>query len=96
VCTNIDLDNDDDSVDKSYLKNDNVNKSEFENVSVNKVDSDEINENDEYFDVLQLKNNILPRGLVPLEGLFDFNNVAKKANIEPTGREVEECNIGTE
>jgi hypothetical protein len=61
-CTNIDLDNDDDSVDKSDLENDNVNKSDLENVSVNKVDSDEINEKDEDSDVLQLKNNILPRG----------------------------------
>jgi hypothetical protein len=43
-----------------------------------------------------LKNNILPRGLVPLEDLFDFNNVAKKPKIEPTGREVKECNIGIE
>jgi hypothetical protein len=29
-------------------------------------------------DVLQLKRNVLPKGLVPLEDLFDFNDVAKK------------------
>jgi hypothetical protein len=45
---------------------------------------------------LQLKNNVLPRGLVPLEELFDFNDVAKNPKIEPSGKEVEECNIGTE
>jgi hypothetical protein len=28
--------------------------------------------------------------------LFDFNDVSKKPKIEPTGAEVEECNIGTE
>jgi len=79
-CTNIDTENDDDS----------VNKLIFENGSVNKVESDEINENDEDSDVLHLKNNVLPRGLVPLEDLFDFNNVAKKPKIEPTRKEVEE------
>ena len=47
-------------------------------------------------DFLQLKDNIFPRGLVPLEELFDFDDVAKKPQIEPTGKEVEDCNIGTE
>jgi hypothetical protein len=47
--------------------------------SVNKLDSEEINEKDENSYILQLKNNILPRGLVPLEELFDFNVVEKKA-----------------
>jgi hypothetical protein len=42
-----------------------------------------------------LKNNILPRGLVPLEDLFDFNDVEKNPKIEFVGREVEECNMGT-
>jgi hypothetical protein len=67
-CTNIDLENDDD----------NVNKSVFENGSVNKVDSEELNENEVDSGILHLKNNVLPRGLVPLEDLFDFNDVAKK------------------
>jgi hypothetical protein len=44
---------------------------------------------------LQPKNNILPRGLVPLEEIFDFNDVAKNTKIEPTGKDIEECNIGT-
>jgi hypothetical protein len=43
---------------------------------------------------LQLKNNVIPRGLVPLE-LFDFNDVAKEPKIEPTRVEVEDCKIGT-
>ena len=50
----------------------------------------------EEFKVLKLKDNILPRGLVPLEELFDFNDVAKKSKIEPMGGNIEECNIGTE
>jgi hypothetical protein len=43
-----------------------------------------------------LKSNFLPRGLVPLKDLFDFNDVAKKPKIEANGKEVEDCNIGTE
>jgi hypothetical protein len=43
-----------------------------------------------------LKNNVLPRGLVLLEDLFDFSDVAKKPKIEASGKEVEDCNIGTE
>jgi hypothetical protein len=45
---------------------------------------------------LQLKDNILPRGLVPLEELFDFNDVAIKQKIEPTGKDLEDYNIGTD
>jgi hypothetical protein len=30
-----------------------------------------------------------------LEELFDFDDIAKKTKIEPTGKEVEDCNIGT-
>ena len=46
-------------------------------------------------DILSLKDCFLPRGLVPLEELFDFDDVAKKPKIEPTGKEFEDCNIGT-
>jgi adenylate cyclase class IV len=85
-CTNIDLENGDEI----------VNKSAFENNSVNTIDSEEFNENDVDSDILQLKNNVLPRGLVPLEDLFDFNDVAKKPKIEASIKEVEDCNIGIE
>jgi hypothetical protein len=47
-------------------------------------------------DILHLKSNVLPRGLVPLEDLFDFNDVAKKLKNKASGQEVEDCNIGTE
>ena len=69
--------------------------SDDEKESVNKIGLEEINEKQEDLDFLQLKDNILPRGLVPLEGLFYFDDVAKKPKIEPTGKEVEDCNIGT-
>jgi hypothetical protein len=85
-CTNIDLEQDEEF----------VNKSVFENGSVNTIVVEEISENDVDFDILQLKNNVLPRGLVLLEDLFDFNDEAKKLKIEASGKEVEDCNIGTE
>jgi hypothetical protein len=47
-------------------------------------------------DILHLKSNVLPRGLVPLEDLFDFIDVAKKPKIEASGQKVEDCNIGIE
>jgi hypothetical protein len=84
-CTNIDLEQDEEV----------VNKFVFENGSVNTIDAEEINEKDADSDILELKNNVLPRGLVPLEDLFDFNDVAKKPKIEASGKEVEDCNIGT-
>jgi ribonuclease HI len=71
-CTNIDVENDDD----------NVNKLVFDNDSVNKVDLDEVNKNDKDSNVLHLKNNIFPRGLVSLEDLFDFNDVAKSPKLK--------------
>ena len=39
---------------------------------------------------------MLAKGLVPLEELFDFNDVAKKPKLEPIETEVQECNIGNE
>eukprot|EP00253_Pinus_taeda_P004502 PITA_04502 len=43
--------------------------------------------------ILQLKDNILPRGLVPLDELFDHNDVAKRPKLAPVGEGIEECNI---
>ena len=85
-CTNIDLENEDE----------NVSRSDFENDSVNSIYSGELGDDEMETDILHLKSNVLPRGLVPLEDLFDFNDVAKKPKIEASGQEVEDCNIGTE
>jgi ribonuclease HI len=94
-CTNIDLEYDDDDVKKSVSGTGSVNNVDFEGLNENKVDVDELNENEIDFGILQLKNNVLPRGLVTLEDLFNFKDVAKKWKIEASGKEVEECNIGT-
>ena len=47
-------------------------------------------------DIIQLKSNSFPRGLVPMEDIFDNNYVAKSPEVAPRDDEVEECNIGTE
>jgi len=46
-------------------------------------------------EILQLKGNAIPRGLVPLEKHFDHNNVAKDHKLVPNCEDVEEVNIGT-
>ena len=47
-------------------------------------------------DIIQLKSNIIPRVLVPLERLFDEDDVAKKPRMTSDEDEVELCNLGTE
>ena len=47
-------------------------------------------------DIIQLKSNTIPRGLLPLEEIFDSNDVARSPKVAPSDVEVEECNIGTE
>ena len=46
-----------------------------------KVDIEELIEDE--IDLIDLKNNILPRGLTPLEDLFDSNDVPKRPKMEP-------------
>ena len=46
-------------------------------------------------DIIQLKSNSFPRGLVPLEDIFYSNDVARSPKVAPRDDEVEECNIGT-
>ena len=47
-------------------------------------------------DIIQLKNNFIPRGLIPLERLFDQNDVAKNPKVKPVGDAIEDRNIGIE
>ena len=37
----------------------------------------------------------MPKGLTPLEDLFDSNDVPRKPNMEPLKSDIEECNKGT-
>jgi ribonuclease HI len=45
--------------------------------------------------IIQLQSNHMPRGLVPLERLFDGNDVAVKGRVTGDDADTAECNIGT-
>jgi hypothetical protein len=42
---------------------------------------------------MQSKNNYIPKGLIPLQGLFDENDVARNPKVIPNSDEVEDYNI---
>lgn len=44
-------------------------------------------------EVLQLKANVIRKGLIPLEELFDQDDVAQKGSLVPTEKGVEDLNI---
>jgi len=46
-------------------------------------------------DIIQSNNNIIPRGLFPLEKMFDSNDVAIKPRILPSDGEMEDYNLWT-
>ena len=45
--------------------------------------------------VLQIKDNSIPRGLVPLEEIFDQDDVARNPTMSPTEVGVGDLNLGT-
>jgi hypothetical protein len=45
--------------------------------------------------IIQLPSNHIPRGLIPLERLFDGNDVAMKGRISGDDADTTKCNIGT-
>jgi hypothetical protein len=46
--------------------------------------------------IVQLPNNHIPRGLIPLERIFDKNDVSLKGGISKDDAGTIQCNIGTE
>jgi hypothetical protein len=46
--------------------------------------------------IVQLPSNHIPKGLVPLERLFDINDVVVKVKGSSEEADVTECNLGTE
>jgi hypothetical protein len=46
--------------------------------------------------IIQLPSNHISRGLVPLERLFDGNNVAVKGRVSDEDADTAECNIGSQ
>jgi hypothetical protein len=45
--------------------------------------------------ILVLKKNQIPKGLIPLERLFDNDDIPLKSTLWPQLEEVEDCDIGT-
>ena len=43
-----------------------------------------------------METNHIPRGLIPLESLFDQNDVAKEPKVEPATDVIKDINIDTE
>lgn len=67
-------------------------KEEFEH---NQIDQQNmLIESKESSEVLQLQNNLIPKGLIPLEKLFDQNDVFKAPRLQANEEEVESCNLG--
>jgi hypothetical protein len=46
--------------------------------------------------MLVLKNNQIPKVLIPFERLFNQYDIPSKTTLQPQPEEVEDCNIGTE
>ena len=85
VNTHIDTENNDDET----FESDEENETE-------KKDAEKLRKTLGGKDIIQLKNNFIPRGLIPLENLFDQNDVAKNPKVKPVGDAVKDKNIGTE
>ena len=47
-------------------------------------------------DIVQLKSNHIPRGLIPLKSIFDQNDVARDPKVDPAMNAIEDVDIGTE
>jgi hypothetical protein len=45
--------------------------------------------------IIQLPSNYIPKGLIPLERLFDGNDVVVKGRVSGEDTDTAECNIGT-
>jgi hypothetical protein len=76
---------------------------EFSTISIDQEDEEDESKNQQTshllnkvsgHNILELKTNHIPRGLVPLERLFNINDVSREASIKNQEEEVMDCNIG--
>jgi hypothetical protein len=58
-------------------------------------DPEEFQDKNENHRIIMLKNNKIPRVMIPLERLFDQDDITLKYTLRPQPKEVEDCNIGT-
>ena len=68
-------------------------KEEFENIQVDQQNM--LAKSEGKFEVLQLKNNYISKGFIPLEFFFYQNDVFKSPKIQAVVEEIEICNLGT-
>ena len=73
---------------------------EEEGVKIEELPSEELQSASDFLthigdkEIIQLKNNSFPKGLVPLEEMFDQNDAARTPRVAPTKTKVEDFNIG--
>jgi hypothetical protein len=67
-----------------------------DSISEESLDGGELLSKIEKHDIIQLPSNHIPRGLVPLEILFDGNDVAVKGRISGDDADTADCNIDTQ
>ena len=58
-------------------------------------DSKEFHDKIANHQMLVLKNNQIPKGLIPLEILFNQDDIPSRSTLQPQPEEVEDCDIGT-
>ena len=46
-------------------------------------------------DIIQLKSKYIPRGIIPLEKLFNQNDVANDPKVQSNENNIQDQNIGT-
>lgn len=63
--------------------------------SNNEKETSQLNHKITDHNIIQLPNNYIPKGLIPLEKLFDNNDVSKTSLSSSQEEDIEECNIGT-
>ena len=85
VNTNIDTKNhDSENIENDeQFANEDIEKKKLKNMTASK-------------DIIQLKGNYIPKGLIPLEKIFDQNDVAKDPKVQPNENEIQYQNIGIE
>lgn len=82
---------DDDEIDE-FLQN----EGKFKDSSIDvEYDDGEVDIQVNHMEILQLKDNVIPKGLIPLEDLFDQDDVGRKPSLLPTEKGVEDVNIGS-
>jgi ribonuclease HI len=76
---------------------------EFSALHIDQDHDSEINPHDDVFlnkisnhHIVQLPSNHIPKGLVPLERVFDENDVAVKGKVSTDDADITECNLGIE